>query len=72
MGNLEENLARLNYSVLRNVRSCFAVIWPYKKSGMIADIIVPAEMLMEPVDVIVRKHPKEFRDGLMICLPNRH
>ena len=28
---------------------------------MIADIIVPAEMLMEPVDVIVRKLPKEFR-----------
>lgn len=64
-GNFEENLARLNdsvfYEMLDSALQMYGSYESYKKDGSIADIIAPAEMLMEPVDVIVRKLPKEFR-----------
>jgi len=65
-GNLEENLARLNdsifYEMLDPALQMFGSYQSYKKDGSIADIMAPAEMLMEPVDTIIRKLPKEFRE----------
>lgn len=64
-GNFEENLARLNdsifYEMLDSELQLYGSYESYKRDGSIADIMAPAEMLMEPVDVIVSRLPKEFR-----------
>ena len=64
-GNFEENLAKLDsslfYEILDDALRTYGSYESYKRDGSIADIMVPAEMLMNPVDEIVRKLPKQFR-----------
>lgn len=65
-GNFEENLARLDYSLfygmLDEALKAYGSYQSYRESGSIADIHAPAEMLMNPVDSIVRKLPQKFRE----------
>ncbi len=51
--------------MLDSALQMFGSYQSYKEDGSIADIMAPAEMLMEPVDTIIRKLPKAFRKWVL-------